>query len=174
MTGRAMLKAMDALMRLHSVGIVVDDLDGMVDFLTGLGFELTSDSILEGPWVESVFQCPGARVNVIQLRSAFGDSQIEVMKYENPISVGPKVDPTQPYAGQIRMIGVMFESIEAGLELAQSLGAVPIGEGVAEVGDFRITYVMGPENVIFMLAEELPWEESESHRKIVEAAEADE
>jgi len=150
------------VMRLHSVGIVVNDLDAMVDFLTGLGFELTSDSVLDGPWVESIFRFPDAKVNVIQLASPLGDSQIEVLKYEPPVEVGPPVDPTLPYAGQIRMIGVLFDDIEEGKQTALSLGAVPIGEGSQVCGDYRITYVMGPENVIFMLAEELPWAETES------------
>jgi len=145
------------VMRLHSVGIVVNDLDAMVDFLTGLGFELTSDSVLDGPWVESVFGFTGAKVNVIQLASPLGDSQLEVLKYEDPIEVAPPVDPTKPYAGQVRMIGVLFDSLEEGLQTALKLGAVPIGDGAAVCGDYRITYVMGPEKVIFMLAEELPW-----------------
>jgi len=148
------------VMRLHSVGIVVNDLDAMVDFLTGLGFELTSDSLLEGAWVESIFNSPGAKVNVIQLASPLGDSQIEVLKYEEPVKLGPPVDPRVPYAGQVRMIGVLFDSIDEGLKTAVELGAVPIGSGSEVCGDYRITYVMGPEKVIFMLAEELPWPET--------------
>jgi catechol 2,3-dioxygenase-like lactoylglutathione lyase family enzyme len=144
--------------RVHSVGIVVDELEPMVDFLTGLGFELSSDTILEGPWADSILGIEDAKINVMQLKSIYGDSQIELLKYENPEKVDPPISPKARYAGQIRVFGILCANLDDGMKTALELGGKPLGNGYEEAGDYRFGYVLGPEQVIFMLAEELPWQ----------------
>lgn len=146
-------------LRLQSANVVVNDLDAMVDFLTGMGFELVSDALLEGPWLNSVLRIDDAKLNYLQFDGPYGGCQINVLKYVNPPEIAPSVDPQVPYAGQIRMIGILCENLEEAVETALKLGARFVGEGTQIAGDYRLCYIMGPDNVIFMLTEQRPWQE---------------
>jgi len=139
------------------VSVVVDDLDAMVDFLIGLGFELMSDSILDGPWLDSILKTENSQLNFLQFVGKYGGGQVSLIKYLNPEKIGPAIDPTVPFAGQIRMISLLCEDLSETFELAQELGATRVGEGSQVAGDFRVGYVLGPDNVLFMLMEEQDW-----------------
>jgi catechol 2,3-dioxygenase-like lactoylglutathione lyase family enzyme len=144
--------------RLLGVNIVVDDLDAMVDFLCGLGFELVADSILDGPWLDSILRAKDCKLNYLQFTSPFGGGQVNVLKYLHPDAIAPAIDPTIPYAGQVRMISLLCDDIKNAFDLAVRLGGIPVGEGTQEAGDFRVGYVMGPDNVLFMFMEENGWQ----------------
>lgn len=146
--------------RLLGVNIVVDDLDAMVDFLVGLGFELVADSLLDGPWLDSIVRTDGAVLNYLQFTSPYGGGQVNLLKYVNPDQIAPKVDPTIPYAGQIRMISLLCEDMAETFEKTLELGATRVGQGTQVAGDFRVGYVLGPDNVLFMLMEERDWRDT--------------
>jgi catechol 2,3-dioxygenase-like lactoylglutathione lyase family enzyme len=145
------------LLRLHSVGIAVDDLDTVVDFFVALGFEFYVDSLLDGEWLDSVLGFEGARVNVIQLVSPMGDSRIEFIKHEPPVQVQPVADPRTVRAGQVRIIGLQVENLDEALEHAYSIGAHPVGKGTQVLGDYRIAYVLAPENILLMIGQDIGW-----------------
>jgi predicted enzyme related to lactoylglutathione lyase len=81
------------------------------------------------------------------------------LKYVNPAEIGPAVDPQVPFAGQIRMIGVLCDDLGEAIDRAVSLGGKFVGDGTQIAGDYRFGYVMGPDNVIFMLTEQRDWQE---------------
>jgi len=146
--------------QLLGVNVVVDDLDAMVDFLIGLGFELVSDSVLDGPWLDSILRTENSELNYLQFAGPYGGGQINLLKYLNPSQIAPKVDPTVPYAGQIRMISLLCDNMAETFQLAQDLGATRVGTGTQVAGEFRVGYVLGPDNVLFMLMEGQDWRDS--------------
>ena len=142
--------------RLHSVVIVVEDLDKMVEFFVGLGFILDADSVVEGPWADSVLGQKDVRVNLIELLTPLGEGRIELLKYETPIEFAPALPVWEMRPG-IKAVGVLFDDLDEGIERALSLGARYIGEGTGILGEYRIAYVLGPENIMLLLGEERPW-----------------
>ena len=146
--------------QLLGVNVVVDDLEAMVDFLVGMGFELVSDSILDGPWLDSILRTENSQLNYLQFAGPYGGGQINLLKYLNPERINPAVDPTVPYAGQIRMISLLCENMAEAFQLAQDLGATRVGTGTQVAGDFRVGYVLGPDNVLFMLMQVQDWRDN--------------
>jgi hypothetical protein len=58
-----------ALKRMDNVGIVVEDLEGTIDFLRELGLELEGRAAIEGEWAGRVTGLAGQRVEIATMRT---------------------------------------------------------------------------------------------------------
>ena len=146
------------LLRLDSVGIVVDNMDEVVSFFLGLGFIYISDTVKSGAWLESVTGVKGAEIQVTLLQSPQAETHIEFIQYSPEVHLAPPIDPRILRPG-FRMVGVLVEDLKGTIDLAVSLGANPIGNGIERVDAFWVSYILAPGNVIIMLAEDVPWDE---------------
>jgi catechol 2,3-dioxygenase-like lactoylglutathione lyase family enzyme len=67
-----------ALRRMDNVGIVVEDLEGTIDFLSELGLELEGRTTIEGEWAGRVTGLGDQHVEIAMMRTPDGHSRLLV------------------------------------------------------------------------------------------------
>ena len=73
-----------ALKRMDNVGIVVEDLEAMVDFFRELGLELEGRGDIEGEWAGRVTGLGDQHVEVAMMRTPDGHSRLELSRFLRP------------------------------------------------------------------------------------------
>jgi catechol 2,3-dioxygenase-like lactoylglutathione lyase family enzyme len=144
---------MSHIKRFDHVGITVADLDPAVAFFVGLGLEVEGTGSVEGEFVETVCNIPGARCNIVMLRSADG-ARLELSSFDHPDNV-----PGSPtaMANEVGLRNVSFEvgDLQAAVDAAAADGYGLVG-GIGEYeGTVRMAYVRGPEGIVVSLFEQL-------------------
>src|SRR5207244_5522781 len=70
-----------ALKRMDNVGIVVDDLEGTIDFFRELGLELEGRAMIEGEWAGRVTGLADQRVEIAMMRMPDGHGRLELSRF---------------------------------------------------------------------------------------------
>src|SRR6516164_5391613 len=143
-----------ALKRMDNVGIVVEDLDGTIEFFRDLGLELEGRATIDGEWAGRVTGLRGQRVEIAMLRTPDGHGRLELSRFLAPPVVADHRSAPVNALGYLR---VMFtvEDIDDTVARLGKHGAKLVGE-VAQYGDmYRLCYIRGPEGILIGLAEEL-------------------
>ena len=131
--------------RMDNVGIVVEDLDGAVDFFRDLGLELEGRATIEGEWAGRVTGLGDQRVEVAMMRTPDGRSRLELSRFLAPAVVTDHRNAPVNALGYLR---VMFavDDIDDTLEpeglligLAQELSWSCNTRGAATQGDIPAT-----------------------------------
>ncbi len=73
-----------ALKRMDNIGIVVDDLEGAIDFFRELGLELEGRTMIEGEWAGRVTGLGDQRVEIAMMRAPDGHSRLELSRFLVP------------------------------------------------------------------------------------------
>ncbi|MFT3716542.1 MAG: VOC family protein [Gordonia sp. (in: high G+C Gram-positive bacteria)] len=155
--------------RMDNVGIVVDDLTAMIDFLTDLGLRLEGRSVVAGAWAGQVTGLGDQHVEIAMMQTPDG-SRIELSRFNRPAVIEDHRGAPVNALGYLR---VMFEvdDLDDVLDRAYRHGAVLISDGVVEFENvYRLCYLRGPENILFGLAQKLP---ASAKRPAPEPAKAD-
>jgi catechol 2,3-dioxygenase-like lactoylglutathione lyase family enzyme len=149
------MKSEEPLLRMHNVGIIVEDIKAVVAFFTELGMELEGEATVEGKWVDRVVGLDSVRNDIAMMRTPDGHSRIELIKFLNPLATGaePVNDPVNMLG--IRRIMFSVSSIEDVLSRLRAHGAELIGDVVQYEDMYLLCYVRGPEGIIIALAEQL-------------------
>src|SRR3954454_21750716 len=98
-----------ALKRMDNVGIVVDDLEGTIDFFRELGLELEGRAMIEGEWAGRVTGLGDQRVEIAMMRMPDGHGRLELSRFlTNTVEkvVGIHLTDADPDAGHITMLRV--------------------------------------------------------------------
>jgi catechol 2,3-dioxygenase-like lactoylglutathione lyase family enzyme len=140
--------------RMDNVGIVVEDLDGAIEFFTELGLELEGRAGIEGEWAGRVTGLRDQRVEMAMMRTPDGHSRIELSRFLAPPVIADNRNAPVNALGYLR---VMFtvEDIDATLARLSKRGAKLVGEVVQYEDMYRLCYIRGPERILIGLAEEL-------------------
>lgn len=142
------------LLRMDNVGIVVDDLKGMIAFFKELGLELEGEARVEGEWVDQIVGLEDVRNDIAMMKTPDGHSRLELIKFHQPSPIGEmKSDPVNALG--IRRLMFAVDNIEEALARLQKHGAELVGELVKYQESYMLCYVRGPEGVIVALAEQL-------------------
>src|ERR1044071_6692111 len=72
------------LLRMDSVGIIVDDLKAAIAFFAELGLELEGETTVEGQWVDRVVGLNDVRSEIAMMRTPDGHSRLELTKFQMP------------------------------------------------------------------------------------------
>ena len=72
------------LLRMHNVGIVVQDLKAAIAFFSELGLELEGETTVEGQWVDRVIRLKGVRSDIAMMRTPDGHNRLELSKFQRP------------------------------------------------------------------------------------------
>ncbi|GAB3475117.1 VOC family protein [Nocardiopsis coralliicola] len=144
-----------AIQRMDNVLIVVEDLDAMIGFFTGIGMELEGRTHIEGDWVDGVIGIEGAREEIALLRTPDGHGAVELAKFLAPAAITP-----EPAAAPVNTLGlrrIMFavDDVDAAVERLLADGAELVGTVVRYLDAYRLCFVRGPEGVLVGLAEPL-------------------
>jgi catechol 2,3-dioxygenase-like lactoylglutathione lyase family enzyme len=140
--------------RMDNVGIVVDDLDKVVEFFIELGLSLEGKFMIEGDWSGRVTGVHGQRVEVAMMKTPDGHSRLELSRFLEPAVVSDHRNAPVNSLGYLR---VMFavEDIDDTLARLAKLGATVVDEVVNYENVYRLCYIRGPEGILVGLAQEL-------------------
>lgn len=145
---------MSLVRRFDHVGITVRDLDAVIAFFVGLGFELEGRTFLEGEFLDTVVGIPDARTEMALLRPPEGGTTVEVASFIRP-DHGPGSPEAMATELGLRSLAFEVDDVHAVLERLAEDGFHPIG-GVADYeGIWRMASVRGPEGIIVSFAERL-------------------
>jgi len=142
------------IQRFDHVGITVADLDSATAFFVGLGLEVEGTGSVEGEFVETVCDLPGAHCQIAMLKSPGDGFRLELSSFVTPDHV-----PGSPaaMANELGLRNVSFEvaDLQAAIDAVAADGYRLVG-GVGEYeGSVRMAYVRGPEGIIVSLFEQL-------------------
>ncbi len=143
-----------ALKRVDNIGIVVEDLGAMIEFLRELGLELEGEGVIEGDWAGRVTGLSNQRVEVAMMRTPDGHGRVELSRFLTPPVIADHRNAPVNALGYLR---VMFtvDDIDGTLERLEKRGAQLVGDVVQYLDAYRLCYIRGPENILIGLAEEL-------------------
>lgn len=142
------------LKRLDNVGIVVENLDGAIEFFTELGLGLEGRMPIDGEWAGRVTGVRGQRVEIAMMRTPDGHGRLELCRFDAPaIAADHRTAPVNSL-GYLR---VMFtvEDIDDCLARLMRLGATLVDEIVDYQDTYRLCYIRGPEGILIGIAQEL-------------------
>ena len=140
--------------RMDNVGIVVEDMDGVISFFTELGLDLEGRTTVEGEWSERVTGLRGMRCEIAMMVTPDGHSRLELSRFEAPPIVSDHRNAPVNALGYLR---VMFtvEDLDDTLARLYQLGAELVDEVVQYENVYQLCYIRGPEGILIGLAQEL-------------------
>lgn len=143
-----------AVKRMDNIGIVVEDLDGTVDFFVELGLELEGRAAIEGEWAGRVTGLGDQHVEVAMMRTPDGNSRLELSRFVRPPVVADHRNAPVNALGYLRAMFAV-DDIDDTLERLGAHGAELVGEVVDYQDVYRLCYIRGPEGLLVGLAQEL-------------------
>lgn len=143
-----------ALKRMDNMGIVVEDLEGAIEFFRELGLEFEGGAMIEGEWAGRVTGLGDQSVEVAMMRTPDGHSRLELSRFIKPSVIADHRNAPVNALGYLR---VMFtvDDIDETLERLRKRGAELVGEVVDYKDVYRLCYIRGPEGLLIGLAQEL-------------------
>ena len=144
-----------ALKRMDNIGIVVEDLEGVVEFFRELGLELEGRAMVEGEWAGRVTGLGDQRVEIAMMRTPDGHGRLELSRFLEPAVVADHRTAPVNALGYLR---VMFavDDIDETVARLEKLGAELVSSEVVQYEDsYRLCYIRGPEGLLIGLGEEL-------------------
>ena len=138
--------------RMDNVAVVVEDLDGAVDFFTELGMELEGRTPIEGLFADQTVGMDGIRSEIAMMRTPDGHGRVELTTYHSPALVMP--DPPSPAPNSVGLHRIMFavDDIDDTIARLRTHGAEVLGEVANYENVYRLCYLRGPEGIIVALA----------------------
>ena len=143
-----------ALKRMDNVGVVVDDLEGTIDFFRELGLELEGRATVEGEWAGRITGLGDQRVEIAMMCTPDGHGRLELSRFITPPIVADHRNAPVNALGYLR---VMFavDDIDETLDRLCKRGACLVGKVVQYKDAYRLCYVRGPEGILIGIAQEL-------------------
>jgi len=139
-----------SLQRMDHVGVIVDDLEGAIEFFTELGLEVRGRFSVGGADVDRIVGLEGVENDAAMLQTPDGHSRLELIRFNAPPAEGDAHGPANTRG--LRHLCFAVDDIEATLA---RLRAELVGELVDYGNSFRLCYLRGPEGIIVELAEKI-------------------
>lgn len=140
---------------MDNVGIVVEDLDGAIEFFRELGLELEGRATVEGTWAGRVTGLGDQRVEIAMMQAPDGHGRLELSRFLAPRVVA---DHRRAPVNSLGYLRVMFavDDIDETLARLRHHGAELVSNDVVQYEDmYRLCYIRGPEGLLVGLAQEL-------------------
>jgi catechol 2,3-dioxygenase-like lactoylglutathione lyase family enzyme len=143
------------LLRMDNILIVVDDLDGAIEFFGALGLALEGRTIVEGDSVDRIVGIDGVRSEIATMRTPEGQG-VELDKFHAPPAIRPEPQVVPVNTLGIRRIMFAVDDIEEVVVRVKATGAELMGEVIhLEDAGYLMCYVRGPEGIMVGLAQQL-------------------
>jgi catechol 2,3-dioxygenase-like lactoylglutathione lyase family enzyme len=140
--------------RFDHVGVTVADIDKVMAFFIGLGFELEGRLHMAGEFVDTVIGIPDSRSEIATLRLPDAETKLELSAFTRP-----ETQPGSPAAMStelgLRNLSFEVNDIDAVIERAARDGYGLVGGVGLMPGMWRMAYIRGPEGIIVAVAERL-------------------
>src|SRR5581483_6147888 len=139
---------------MDNVGIVVEDLDAAVAFLTELGLTLEGRMAIADEWAGRVTGVRGQRVEIAMMRTPDGHGRLELSRFDAPAIASDHRTVPVNSLGYLR---VMFavDDLDDTLARLSKFGATVVDEVVTYKDIYRLCYIRGPEGILIGLAQQL-------------------
>jgi catechol 2,3-dioxygenase-like lactoylglutathione lyase family enzyme len=134
------------------VGLVVEDLDPTVRFLTLLGFDCGKPTVFSGEWIDRIIALEDAAVEVVMARGPEGNDVFEVVRFHSPSAGAVDQAPAANCPG-LRHVAFTVDDVRGVVDRIREAGWDTVGEIVDYEDTFLLCYVRGPEGLIVELAE---------------------
>lgn len=143
-----------ALKRMDNVGIVVEDLEGSIEFFRAIGLELEGRATIEGEWAGRVTGLGNQRVEIAMMRTPDGHGRLELSRFLSPPIVADHRNAPVNSLGYLR---VMFavDDLDETLARLRTRGAQLVGDVVQFQDTYRLCYIRAPDGLLIGLAQEL-------------------
>ena len=144
---------MGHVQRFDHIGITVADLEAATAFFVGLGLEVEGTGTVEGEFVETVCNIPGAQCRIVMLRPPGSGSKLELASFVTPENLP---GPPAALANEVGLRNVSFEvdDLDAALASVAEDGYGLVGGVGDHEGLVRMAYVRGPEGIVVSLFEQ--------------------
>ena len=131
---------------MDNVGIVVDDLEGTIEFFQELGLKLEGRGTIEGEWAGRVTGLGDQSVEIAMMCTPDGHGRLELSRFLRPPIVADHRNAPVNALGYLR---VMFavDDIDETLDRLYKRGASLVGEVVRYKDAYRLCYIRGPEGL---------------------------
>jgi catechol 2,3-dioxygenase-like lactoylglutathione lyase family enzyme len=135
------------------IGLVVEDLDETVRFLTLLGFDCGRPGVFGGEWIDRIIGLENVTVEVVMARGPDGSDIFEVVRFQSPPAGAAQEQAPAANRPGLRHIAFKVDDVRAVVDRVREAGWDTIGEIVDYESMFLLCYVRGPEGLIVELAE---------------------
>jgi catechol 2,3-dioxygenase-like lactoylglutathione lyase family enzyme len=136
------------------IGLVVEDLDETVRFLSLLGFNCGKPGVHGGGWIDRIIGLENATVEVVMARGPDGSDIFEVVRFRSPAAGAQEAAPAANRPG-LRHVAFTVDDVRGVVDRVRAAGWETVGEIVDFENTFLLCYVSGPEGLIVELAERL-------------------
>jgi catechol 2,3-dioxygenase-like lactoylglutathione lyase family enzyme len=136
------------------IGLVVEDLDETVRFLTLLGLDCGEPGAFSGDWIDRIIGLEGSAVEVVMVRAPDGSDIFEVVRFQSPSAAAQEPAPAANRPG-LRHVAFKVDDLHGVVDRVREGGWEPVGKIVNFQDTFLLCYVRGPEGLIVELAERL-------------------
>jgi catechol 2,3-dioxygenase-like lactoylglutathione lyase family enzyme len=136
------------------IGLVVEDLDETVRFLSLLGFDCGKPGVHGGEWIDRIIGLEDATVEVVMARASDGSDIFEVVRFRSPAAGAQEAAPAANRPG-LRHVAFTVDDVRGVVDRVRAAGWDTVGEIVDFENTFLLCYVSGPEGLIVELAERL-------------------
>jgi len=136
------------------IGLVVEDLDETVRFLTLLGVDCGDPGVFSGGWIGRIIGLDDVTVEVVMARGPDGRDIFEVVRFQSP-SAGAQERAAAANRPGLRHVAFTVDDVRGVVDRVRDAGWETVGEIVDYENTFRLCYVRGPEGLIVELAERL-------------------
>lgn len=141
--------------RMDNIGIVVEELDPVIDFFTELGLELEGRAMTEGEWAGRVTGLGDQQVEIAMMRTPDGHGRLELSRFVKPDVIA---DNRRSPVNALGYLRVMFEvdDLDDTLDRLSRRGAELVSDDVVQYENvYRLCYIRGPEGILIGLAQHL-------------------
>jgi catechol 2,3-dioxygenase-like lactoylglutathione lyase family enzyme len=144
-----------AVERMDNMGIVVEDLDGTIEFFRELGLELEGRAMVEGEWAGRVTGLGDQRVEIAMMRTPDGHGRLELSRFlEPPVAADHRTAPVNAL-GYLRVMFAVDDLDETLTRLTKRGAQLVSSEVVQYENAYRLCYIRAPGGLLIGLAEEL-------------------
>jgi catechol 2,3-dioxygenase-like lactoylglutathione lyase family enzyme len=144
-----------ALKRMDNMGIVVEDLEGAIEFFRELGLELEGRATVEGEWAGRVTGLGDQRVEIAMMRTPDGHGRLELSRFLEPPVVADHRNAPVNALGYLRVMFAVDDIDETLARLGRRGAQLVSSEVVQYEGAYRLCYIRGPDGLLIGLSEEL-------------------
>lgn len=136
------------------IGLVVEDLDETVRFLSLLGFDCGQPGMSSGEWIDQIIGLENVTVQIVMARAPDGTDIFEVVRFHSPCARAQEPAPAANRPG-LRHVAFNVDDVRGVVDRVRQAGWETIGEIVDYENTFLLCYVRGPEGLIVELAQRL-------------------
>lgn len=137
------------------VGLVVENLDETVRFLTLLGFDCREPRAFTGEWIDRIIGLENVTVEIVMAVPRDGSDVFEVARFHSPSAGSPDEPALAANRPGLRHVAFEVDDLAGVVDRVRAAGWQTVGDIVDFENRFLLCYVRGPEGLIVELVQRI-------------------